>query len=98
MENDPDCVELDELYWYIGRKKPSELRENVYIMTTVNRNPRQILGFDVAFDKSAERIQNMVDAVPSAKVYYTDGYSGYVDVVYPGYHGRNVHDKSDIVN
>ena len=71
------------------------MRENVYIMTAVSRNPRQIVGFDVAFDKSAERIQNMVDAAPPAKVYYTDGYSGYVDVVYHGYHARNMHDKSD---
>ena len=95
MDNFSECVELDELYWFIGRKRPSELRENVYIMTAVSRNPRQIVGFDVAFDKSAERIQAMVDAAPPADVYYTDGYSGYVDVVYPGYHGRNMHDKSD---
>ena len=95
MENFSECLELDELYWFIGHKRPSEMRENVYIMTAVSRNPRQIVGFDVAFDKSAERIQNMVDAAPPAKVYYTDGYSGYVDVVYHGYHARNMHDKSD---
>ena len=95
VENFLECVELDELYWFNGRKRPSDLRENVYIMTAVGRNPRQIVGFDVAFDKSAERIQNMVDAAPPAKVYYTDGYSAYADVVYPGYHAQNVQNKSD---
>ena len=95
VENFLDCAELDELYWYIGRKRPTEIRKNVYIMTAVSRNPRQVVEFDAAFDKSAERIQNMVDAAPPAKVYYTDGYSAYMDVVYPGYHARNVHDKSD---
>ena len=95
MDNLLECAELDELYWFVGRKRPSEMRRNVYLMTAVSRNPRKIVGFDVSFDKCAERIQNMVDAAPPAEVYYTDGYSGYVDVVYPGHHGRNMHDKSD---
>ena len=61
----------------------------------VSRKPRQIVGFDVAFDKSPQRIQSMIDGAPSAQIYCTDGYSGYVDVVYPGRHVRNVCDKSD---
>lgn len=64
----------------------------------ITRNPRKIVGFDVAFDKSPERIQEIVDNAPEAKIYYTDGYNGYIDVVYPGKHVRNAHDKSDTHN
>jgi IS1 family transposase len=95
VEKFNDCLELDELYWYIKRKPRTETRENVYVMTMVSRNPRQIVSFDVAFDKSPVRIQNMVDNAPPAATYYTDGYFGYIDIVYPGRHIRNVRDKSD---
>ena len=86
--------ELDELYWFVERKARSETRENVYVMAMVSREPRQIVGFDVARDKAPERIQNMIDSAPPARYYCTDGYLGYVDVVYPGNHIRNVRDKS----
>jgi IS1 family transposase len=64
-------------------------------MTMVSRKPRQIVGFDVARDKSPQRIQAIIDGAPSAQTYCTDGWFGYVDVVYPGEHVRNTHDKSD---
>lgn len=83
------------MYWFVESKPKSETRENVYIMTAVSREPRQIAGFDAAYDKSPERIQAIIDAAPAAQKYYTDGYLGYVDVVYPGCHVRNVHDKSN---
>jgi IS1 family transposase len=86
---------MDELFWFVERKPRTETRENVYVMTIVSRNPRQIVGFDVSFDKSSARIQNMVDAAPPADLYYSDGYVGYLDVVYPGYYIRNIRDKSD---
>ena len=95
VDNFPACIELDELYWFIGHKPQSKTRENVYIMTAVSRNPRQIVGFDVAFDKSPDRIQGIVDNAPTAQVYFTDGWLGYVDVVYHGKHVRNVRDKSN---
>jgi len=87
-------LELDELYWFVGQKPRTETRENTYVMTMVSRLPRQIVGFDVAFDKSPERIQAIVDNAPEAKSYCTDGWSGYADVVYPGRHIRNARDKS----
>jgi len=87
--------EFDELYWFIKKKAETETRENVYLMTMVGREPRQIVGFAVAYDKSPERIQGIVDAAPPALKYCTDGYLGYVDVVYPGKHVRNVHNKND---
>lgn len=61
----------------------------------VSRLPRQIVGFDAAYDKSPERIQSIVDNEPEAEYYCTDGYLGYVDVIYPGRHIRNARDKSD---
>jgi len=64
-------------------------------MTMVSRQPRQIVGFDVALDKSAWHIQSMVDGAPEAQRYCTDGYVGYLDVIYPGEHIRNMHNKSD---
>ena len=39
--------------------------------------------------------KKIVDNGPEAKYYCTDGYFGYIDVVYPGKHIRNAHDKSD---
>ena len=84
VKNFPECLELDELYWFTGGKPKSETGENVYIMIAVSRKPRQIMGFDVAYDKTPARIQSIVDNAPPAKVYYTDGYLGYIDVVYPG--------------
>ena len=50
-------LELDELYWFVGKKAKTETRENTYVMTMVSRLPRQIVGYDVAFDKSSQRIQ-----------------------------------------
>jgi IS1 family transposase len=87
-------LELDELYWFVGRKPSAKTRENVYIMTAVSRNPRQIRGFAVSLDKSSPRIQAMVDAAPDAEKYFTDGYAAYLDVIYPGQHIQNIRDKS----
>ena len=95
MDNFCKTYELDELYWFIERKPRTKTRENVYLMTMVSRNPRQIVGFDVAFDKSPDRIQRIVDSAPESERYCSDGYLGYVDVVYPGKHIRNVRNKSD---
>lgn len=75
-----DCAELDELYWFIERKPKTETHENVYILTMVSRKPRQIVGFDVSYDKSARAIQSMVDEAPPAQSYFTDDYVGYLDV------------------
>jgi IS1 family transposase len=89
------CYELDELYWFVERKANTKTRENVYVMTMVSREPRQIVGFDAAFDKSPERIQAMVDSAPWAAAYFSDGWSGYKDVVYPGKYTQNFHNKND---
>jgi IS1 family transposase len=94
-ESDYHILELDELYWFVGKKPKTKTRENTYVMTMVSRLPRQIVGFDVAFDKSPNRIQSIVDDAPEAESYCTDGWSGYVDVAYLGRHIRNVCNKND---
>lgn len=95
LENNYHILELDELYWFIGRKAKTATRENVYVMTMVSRNPRQIVGFEVARDKTATHIQGIVDNAPWADGYCTDGYFGYLDTVFPGEHIYNIHDKSN---
>ena len=95
VDNSPTVLEMDELYWFIERKPRTETRENVYIMTMVSRQPRQIAGWTIALDKAASTIQSMVDKAPEAALYCTDGYVGYMDVIYPGKHIRNTRDKSD---
>lgn len=88
-------VELDELYWFLEYKPRTETRENVYLITMVSRKPRQIMGHVVSRDKSARTIQQMVDMAPESRVYCTDGYNGYLDVVFPGKHIFNTHSKKD---
>ena len=90
--------ELDELYWFIEKKAETETRENVYLMTMICPEPRMIVGFEVAKDKGAVHIQNIVDSAPEADFYRTDGYVGYLDVVFPSDHVRNVRDKKDTHN
>jgi hypothetical protein len=64
-------------------------------MTMVSRLPREIVGFDTAFDKSPARIQSMVNGAPWGEEYFSDGWSGYKDVVYPGKYTQNSHNKND---
>lgn len=95
VNNSSKILELDELYWFINKKDDTKTRENIYIITMVRREPRLIVGFDVDIDKTSERIQKIVDGGPEAEKYCTDGYNGYLDVVFPGEHVRNIHNKKD---
>ena len=88
-------AELDELYWFLEQKSWTETRENIYIMTMVNRKPWQIVGHVVSRNKLSRTIQKMVGAAPEAEYYCTDGYQGYLDVIYPGKHIYNIHNKND---
>ena len=52
---------------------PIPRRKNrVYVITLVTRNQRQIVGFDVAYDKNENRIQKIVDKAVKAKFYYIE--------------------------
>lgn len=92
---DFSAFELDELYWFTNRKFPLDKRENIYTITMTSRNPRQIVAFDVDYDKEAKRIQRIVDSVPPADKYFTDGNKTYLDVDFPTYHIPNQHNKND---
>ena len=60
----------------------------------MSRNPRKILGFDIAEDKEAKRIQEIVDSSAKANVYHSDGLHAYRDVIYWGEHHYHL-DKSE---
>ncbi len=97
-ETKTEAFELDELYWFIGKRKDHENGINVYIMTMLSREPRQILTFDVDNSVNAARIQQMVDNSPQAEKYFTDGGQCYLGVDFIGRHHRNIRDKSDTHN
>ena len=44
------------------------------------------MGYDIAFDKSKNRIQNLVDSSPKADKYYSDAYPVYSEILYAGFH------------
>jgi len=94
-DNSCEALKSDELYWFIERRAHTETRENVYLLTIVSTTLRQNVGFDVASDKSSTGMQEMENAAPEAQKYCTDGYGGYVDIVYSGNHARSIHDKND---
>ena len=63
-------------------------------MTIVARDNRNLIGFDIAKDKSTERIQKLVDDTPKASFYHSDGYVSYQEVLYYG-HFQHHYDKSE---
>ena len=68
---------------YIHTKKE---KNKIYVITLVNREKRQIVGYDIAFDESRERIQKLVDSSPKADHYYSEAYSAYSEICYHGTH------------
>ena len=61
-------------------------KNKIYVITLVSREKRQIVGYDIAFDKSREKIQKLVDRSPKADHYYSDAYSAYSEICYYGTH------------
>lgn len=90
-----EAFELDELFWFTNGRKEHEHGINTYIMTMMSRIPRQLVGFAVDKSVNSIAIQSIVDSVPSANNYYTDGNSVYCDVIFGGRHRRNINDKKD---
>jgi len=90
-----DAFELDEIFWFIKQRRSHENGVNTYVMTMISREPRQIVGFAVDNSKSADIIQKIVDSVPPAKRYYTDGYYGYSGVDFCGQLKQNWLNKND---
>ena len=75
-----EVIEMDQLYSFIERKN------RIYVITLVSRDNRQIVGYDIAFDKGWKRIQRLVDKSVKARQYYSDAYSAYSEVYYEGGH------------
>lgn len=48
VENSPNLLELDKLYWFIEKKPHTETHENTYVFIMVSRESRQLVGFDVS--------------------------------------------------
>jgi len=90
-----DAFELDEIFWFTKTRKDREHGINTYVMTMISREPRQIVAFAVDKSKSSEIIQKIVDSVPPAKHYYTDGYYGYAGVDFCGQLKQNFLNKND---
>lgn len=87
--------ELDEIFWFTGQRRSHENGVNTYVMTMISRVPRQIVAFAVDKSKSAEILQRIVDSVPPAQTYHTDGYYGYAGVDFCGRHNQNWLNKND---
>ena len=97
-QTDFRAFELDEIFWFTNTRQDNEIGINTYIMTMVSRFPRQILAFDVDKSVKAKLIQQMVNSVPSAKYYFTDGGSVYKDVDFLGRLKQNFENKNDTHN
>ena len=93
-----DTFEMDELYHFINERPRTETRENTYVIQLISRTPRQIVNFAVDNHKSVKQIQPIVDGAMPAYQYNTDGYHGYMDVVFPGLHRRNIENKKHTHN
>ncbi len=75
-----NVIEMDELYSFLERKN------RFYAITLVGRDTREIVGFDIALDKSRDLIQRLVDHSVKAHQYYSAAYSAYAEVRYEGTH------------
>ena len=62
------------------------IKNRTYLITFVTREPRQIVGFDIAYDKSENRIQNIADNAVKARFYFSDANPSYQSVSYFGKH------------
>lgn len=93
-----DTFELDEIWWFLNNKEKTETQENIYIMTMLSREPRQIVGFRVDTSVKSQKIQEIVDSISPAKNYCTDGGKSYLNVIFEGKHIRVVKNKSETHN
>lgn len=89
---------MDEIYWFVGKRKGYENGVNTYVMTMLSREPRQIVAYAVDQSVNCAVIQQMVDRTLQAEKYYTDGGQVYLGVDFLGRHERNIRDKSDTHN
>ena len=63
-----------------------EEKNKAYIVTAVDRITHTVLGWAVCAERTLEILQTVVDSVPPATDYYTDGFLMYQDLSYWGNH------------
>ena len=56
------------------------------MITLVSKEKRQIIVYDIAFDRRRERIQRLVDNSPKASKYYSDTCVVCSEIIYHGDH------------
>lgn len=61
-------------------------KESAYLLTCVDRATRCISGFGVVWNREWEALQKVVDDAPPAHRYFSDGFSTYAQLMYPGAH------------
>jgi IS1 family transposase len=72
----------------------SAAKNEVYVVTQVDRNTHCIVGWDVVPERTEAVLQALLDRSPQANQYYSDEFSTYHALVYyPGHH-QAVPDKS----
>jgi len=59
----------------------------------VNRKTRELVGYDIARDRSLQHIQNLVDNSPKAELYFFDAFPVYSQICYEGVY-RALNNKS----
>lgn len=58
------------------------IKNNIYILTLVDRTTRCLLGWAVVWERTQEAIQQVVDQAPKVKWYYSDGFDAYAHLWY----------------
>jgi len=81
-------TELNELYAFVGQKN------EVYVVTAVDRATRCIVGHSIVPQRSFEVFQDVIDQGPRAEHYFSEGLAAYADIYYHEISHAAVLDKS----
>ena len=65
------------------------------MITSVSRGNRKIIGYDIAEDKSTERIQAIIDNSPKSNDCHSDGYQSYQEAYYHSGKHHTLYNKSE---
>ncbi len=76
QEQAVDTLEMDQLFTFIGQKKPA------YILTCVERTMRCILRFGVGSERDWNSLQSLVTDARPAHAYFSGGLLTYAHVMY----------------
>ena len=71
-----DIFELDELYWFVERKAKGETRENIYVVTMINRGPQQIVDSAPAVESKKQLCCRKIETLEAVLTVFIDAYRG----------------------